>query len=95
MNQQLKRVTIVTVAGAFIALVAGCESLDIATNGTVTDPAAVGISRAQVVAELREAERLGLITVGEGDVPQATEEQLRQIAQAGQRAVTANAVAAK
>jgi hypothetical protein len=40
-------------------------------------------SRAEVVAELREATRLGLVSVGEGDVPVATAEQEQLIAKAG------------
>lgn len=43
-------------------------------------------SRAQVIAELREAQRLGLLNVGEGDAPVATPEQERLIADAGRRA---------
>lgn len=40
-------------------------------------------SRAEVLAELREAVRLGLVSVGEGDVPFGTAEQERLIAKAG------------
>lgn len=40
-------------------------------------------SRAEVLAELREAARLGLLSVGEGDPPIATAEQERLIAKAG------------
>lgn len=40
-------------------------------------------SRAEVVAELREAQRLGLLSVGEGDAPIATAEQEQLIAKAG------------
>jgi hypothetical protein len=40
-------------------------------------------SRAEVRAELREAQRLGLISVGEGDLPFATAEQERLISKAG------------
>ncbi len=40
-------------------------------------------SRAEVVAELREAQRLGLTSFGEGDPPIATAEQERLIAKAG------------
>ena len=43
-------------------------------------------SRAEVKAELREAQRLGLIPVGEGNVPIPTAEQERLIAKAGQDA---------
>ena len=40
-------------------------------------------SRAEVVAELREAKRLGLVSVGESDAPVATAEQEHLIAKAG------------
>lgn len=40
-------------------------------------------SRAQVVAELREAKKFGLISVGESDTPIATAEQEALIAKAG------------
>ena len=66
-------------AGAFAD--SGDKSINdwIPINSTVT--------REQVKAELREAQRLGLITVGEGSVPTATAEQERLIAKAGQDAV--------
>jgi Domain of unknown function (DUF4148) len=40
-------------------------------------------SRAEVLAELHEAQRLGLVTFGEGDIPIATAEQEHLIAKAG------------
>ena len=40
-------------------------------------------SRAVVLAELREAQRLGLVSIGEGDMPIASAEQERLIAKAG------------
>jgi hypothetical protein len=43
-------------------------------------------SRAEVQAELQEASRLGLVSVGEGDMPIATAEQEQLIAKAGQDA---------
>ena len=43
-------------------------------------------SRAEVVAELREAQRLGLLTTGEEDVRTPTPSQASQIAEAGRRA---------
>ena len=43
-------------------------------------------TRAQVKAELAEARRLGLIVYGEADIPVATPEQEKMIAEAGQRA---------
>jgi hypothetical protein len=44
-------------------------------------------TRAQVKAELAEARRLGLVVYGEADVPIATPEQEKLIAEAGRRAV--------
>lgn len=43
-------------------------------------------SRAEVLAELREAQRLGLVSIGEGNMPIATAEQERLIAKAGRDA---------
>lgn len=43
-------------------------------------------SRAEVVAELREAQRLGLMTNGEQDIRVASPGEERQIAEAGRRA---------
>lgn len=45
-------------------------------------------SRAEVLAELREAQRLGLTRVGEIGAPIATAEQLQRIQRAGERAAT-------
>jgi hypothetical protein len=44
------------------------------------------VTHEQVKAELREATRLGLVSIGEGDVPIATAEQERLIAKAGKDA---------
>jgi hypothetical protein len=54
-----------------------------------------GRSRAEVVAELEEAQRLGLLTIGEGDVKFATAEQEQMIADAGRRASGSIQVAGK
>ena len=43
-------------------------------------------SRAEVVAELREAQRLGLVTTGEEDVRTPTAREAQLIADAGRRA---------
>jgi hypothetical protein len=51
-------------------------------------------SRAQIRAELAEAQRLGLLSSGEQDTPVATPEQERLIAESGLRA-RADQVAAK
>jgi hypothetical protein len=44
------------------------------------------VTRAVVLAELREAQRLGLVSIGEGNMPIATAEQERLIAKAGRDA---------
>ena len=51
-------------------------------------------SRAEVLAELREAVRLGLIVIGDGDIPVASAEQERLIAKAGRDAAERVATAA-
>ena len=67
-------------------------SLVLATTGAFADSGDQHIndrstfsstSRAVVLAELREAQRLGLTSFGEGDPPIATAEQERLIAKAG------------
>ena len=50
-------------------------------------PAPTQKSRAQVVAETREAARLGLLSTGEAGAFQPTPEQARRVELAGQRAV--------
>lgn len=50
-------------------------------------------TRAQVVAETREAARLGLLNVGETGTVDITPEQLRQIDQAGLRALAIESAA--
>ena len=52
-------------------------------------------SRARVVAELKEAQRLGLITVGEESIPTLTPEQSRMITLAGDAAEKGAPVAAR
>jgi hypothetical protein len=49
----------------------------------VAETPAASRSRAEVLAELREAQQLGLVSVGEGSMPVATAEQERLIAKAG------------
>jgi Domain of unknown function (DUF4148) len=82
-------------AATLLVFMAGCESLNNAALDATAEVAEAPISRAQVVAELREAQRLGLVTVGEGDVPEATVEQARLIAAAGEKAATSEKVASK
>lgn len=88
MNQDLTSGTLVFAASLFCVFAVGCESLDaIAVAQADSDPANLVVtSRAQVVAELREAQRLGLIPEGEADIPQVTEVQARRVAQAGRSA---------
>jgi hypothetical protein len=56
---------------------------DLGERGYVFAPDSSSRSRAEVVAELREAQKLGLISVGESDAPIATAEQEALIAKAG------------
>jgi hypothetical protein len=56
---------------------------DYGERGYVVAEAQPSRSRAEVLAELHEATRLGLVSVGEGDVPVATAEQEQLIAKAG------------
>jgi hypothetical protein len=81
-------------AGSCGALLIGCEALSGAMQVQAADEGPT-MSRERVVAELHEAQRLGLITVGEESIPVFTEEQLRMIAQAGDRADATQAAAAK
>ncbi len=56
---------------------------DYGERGVVIAETQPSRSRAEVLAELREATRLGLISVGESDAPVATAEQEHLIAKAG------------
>ena len=47
-----------------------------------------GKTRAEVIAEMEEANKLGLLMTGEGDSKVATVEQNEQIAEAGRRAAS-------
>jgi hypothetical protein len=81
MKMTSKRTVLVLAGVSCAGWLAGCETMALA------DPeynaAAEAAMRVRVVAELREAQRLGLITVGEEDIPWITEEQSRLIARAG------------
>ena len=72
---------IIADAGRQAALTAGVDYLPDYTS--VAAEAVPVKSRAQVRAETAAASRLGLLSFGEGDVPQATPEQERIIAEAG------------
>jgi hypothetical protein len=52
-------------------------------------------SRAEVKAELREAQRLGLVTTGEEDVRTPTPREAQMIAEAGRRAAENERIAAE
>jgi hypothetical protein len=69
------------------------HQLDIGEAGLMPAPFVAMKTRAQVVAELRTAQRLGLVGHGEVSAPSATPEQLRMIADAGLRARGDTAVA--
>ena len=56
---------------------------DYGERGVVVAETQPSRSRAEVLAELREATRLGLVSVGESDAPVATAEQEQLIAKAG------------
>ena len=84
MNRTLKRAMLGLASLSFAGLLVGCETLVLSDPGY--SEAAEAALRARVVAELREAQRLGLITVGDEDIPQPTAEQNRMIAEAGNRA---------
>lgn len=72
------------IAAALAARAAG--QLDVGEAGAMP-PIAVGAkTRAQVIAELQEARRHGLVGHGESNAPMASAEQLRRIADAGLRA---------
>src|SRR5512132_4424719 len=65
MKQDWKQMAAVALAGACTALVIGCESMNDGTVAISAEAGAPPVSRVRVIAELREAQRLGLITVGE------------------------------
>jgi hypothetical protein len=69
------------------------QGLDVGEAGLMPAAFVATKSRAQVVAELREARRLGLVGHGEVGAPSATPEQLRMIAGAGLRARGDSAIA--
>ena len=71
MERQLKCYVLSATAAAALVFAAGCESLNNSAMDATAEVAEASVSRAQVVAELREAQRLGLITVGEGHCPHA------------------------
>ena len=93
MNEAWKRSAALAIAGACSAIVVGCGSLSYdapaVSMRSAADDAGPQVTRARVVAELREAQRLGLITTGEEDIPSFTDEQNRMVAAAGEGAAVA------
>ncbi|MGZ8274173.1 MAG: DUF4148 domain-containing protein [Burkholderiaceae bacterium] len=89
MNKTSKRAVLALAGVSCASLLMGCETLVFADESY--SQAAEANTRARVLAELREAKRLGLITVGEEDIPSPTREQSRMIAQAGDDAAVAEA----
>lgn len=69
--------------------------LDVGEAGLMPAAFVATKTRTQVVAELRAAQRLGLVDHGEVSAPSATPEQQRMIADAGLRARADTAVAHK
>ena len=95
MNRKLQVDVLSAAAASLLIFMAGCESLNNAAIDATAEVAEASVSRAQVVAELREAQRLGLITVGEEDIPVPTAAQSRRIAEAGVKAAANEKVASK
>jgi hypothetical protein len=87
MNKTLKRAVLGLASLSFAGLLVGCETLVLSDPGY--SEASEAALRARVVAELREAQRLGLITTGEEDIPSFTDEQNRMVAAAGEGAAVA------
>jgi hypothetical protein len=75
------------------ALIAGCEAVSFVP--AVHIDAMESNLRLLVVAELREAQRLGLVTTGEEDVPSISEAHSRLISQAVEEATVGEVIAAR
>jgi hypothetical protein len=87
MKRQSKRVALAAIAAPCAVLLMGCETLMTSFEMPVAaEEAGYTTSRARVVGELKEAQRLGLITIGEESIPTLTEDQSRRIALAGDEA---------
>jgi hypothetical protein len=96
MKQRSKHVALAAIAASYAVLLMGCETLMTSFEAPVaSEEQGYTTSRARVLGELREAQRLGLITVGEEDVPSFTDEQNRQIALAGDAAASGAPIMAK
>ncbi len=95
MTRQSRQVALAAIAAPCAVLLMGCETLvtSFDTPVAVEEPGYT-TSRARVLAELQEAQRLGLITVGEESIPTLTPEQSRMITLAGDAAEKGAPVAA-
>lgn len=93
MTHPLKSLAFIATVVGPLLLLAGCESMKAVAGAP--EFAEAPISRAQVVAELQEAQRLGLIPQGEASIPEMTAEQARLIAAAGAKAASSEQVAHK
>jgi hypothetical protein len=93
----MKRTLVLALVALAASSSAFAEDVDFYPNGFVssvireaqseTDKAVAAKTRAQVVAETREAARLGLLNYGEAGPREATSEQAVRIEEAGLRAV--------
>jgi hypothetical protein len=92
MKRELKQLAVAAIAASCAMLVTGCETMIV---GAATDDVAEAQTRARVLAELHEAQRLGLVTVGEEDIPWFTDDQNHLIAVAGDTAVTGQTAASR
>jgi hypothetical protein len=96
MKRQSKRVALAAIAAPCAVLLMGCETLMTSSDTPAAgEEAGYTTSRARVVGELQEAQRLGLITVGEESIPTLTAEQSRMITLAGDAAEKGAPVAAR
>jgi hypothetical protein len=96
MKRQSKRVALAAIAAPCAVLLMGCEPLMTSFEAPVaSEEPGYTVSRARVVSELKEAQRLGLITVGEESIPSLTPEQSRMITLAGDAAEKGAPVAAR
>lgn len=96
MKGQSRQVALAAIAAPFAVLLMGCETMATSNESPVAaEEPGYTTSRARVQAELKEAKRLGLITVGEEDVPSLTAEQSHMIALAGDAAERGVPLAAK
>jgi hypothetical protein len=89
-------VALAAIMASCTVLLMGCETLMTSFEAPVASAGQeYTTSRARVEGELKEAQRLGLITVGEESIPSLTAEQYSRIALAGEEAESSALVTAK